>query len=225
MKFRAIGAIAAIAALSLAALGPVAAQEQEQPDQQETEADAAQEPAAQAAQQQEQPEMPSGVDAQFTLSSTGTGEWTISSSQGSGIYADPTAAMVYLRVGGRYRVNLSGIDSEVLPVELRAMNGAVLVSQRENVETPDLGDANPEVGSEGIRFTLTESLAERLTYFRAVPYPGMVGFIRVTGGAQQAAAEGDGGQAGQAGGGETGEGEAGQADGGGQANENGDAGE
>jgi hypothetical protein len=33
------------------------------------------------------------------------------------------------------------------------------------------------VSDDGIRFTLSEALADRISMFRAAPYPQMVGFI------------------------------------------------
>lgn len=39
------------------------------------------------------------------------------------------------------------------------------------------------INEDGIRFQLTEELARRVSRFRAAPYPSMVGYITVIGGA------------------------------------------
>lgn len=122
-------------------------------------------------------EIPSDVAGYISLDSSGTEALRIVDSGGDGVYARPEMSTVYLDVGLEYYIDLSKIDSEWLPLDIKGRRGEILISQREDLETFAGEEINASVEEDGIRFVLTEELAEKIAIFRAAPYPQMVGFI------------------------------------------------
>ncbi|MFW6338949.1 MAG: hypothetical protein ACOC25_08465 [Alkalispirochaetaceae bacterium] len=135
---------------------------------------------------QEPPEgVPSGVDGWVVLANIQTQEWRIVDHGGEGVSA-PGSARVGLRVGGTYYFDTSNVESEDLPLLFLSGSGEVLLSQsRDGGEGEAADGVNAEIDEDGIQFELTEELAERLSRFRAAPYPSMVGYITVTGGTEE----------------------------------------
>lgn len=120
--------------------------------------------------------VPSGVDGHVILDNLSTVGWKIIESGGEGVYAKPAMSRVYFDIGGEYYIDLSNLDPAQFPVDIRSGGGEVIISQRD-IETPDIEGANISVSDDGIRFTMNENLAGRVSMFRAAPYPQMVGFI------------------------------------------------
>lgn len=121
--------------------------------------------------------VPSGVDGYVQIQRVGATAWRIVDSGGDGVYARPEMSRVYMEVDGEYYIDVSRVNSEVYPLDIRSRTGDVLMSQRENAETPEIEGVNSSVDQDGVRFTLNENLAQRIAFFRAAPYPEMVGFI------------------------------------------------
>ncbi|TVR67208.1 MAG: hypothetical protein EA427_14495 [Spirochaetaceae bacterium] len=121
--------------------------------------------------------LPAGVDGRVVLQNVAREGWRVISIEGEGVFTGG-AATVYLEVNGRYQFDLSGIDSEHLPLDFRGLGGRVLFSQSpEEGPEPDLDGLDLQVDEEGVTFTLTEALAEELSFFRATPYPQMTGIV------------------------------------------------
>ncbi len=128
----------------------------------------------------EQGDIPAGVDGVARLRNIDTSGWRITDVQGDGInVAGGARNQIYLAIGGRYYFDLSQVDSEQFPFEIHDRSGDIIFSQAD----PDGGLGRPgsdrEISEDGITFTLTESLAESISRFRAATYPGMFGFIAV----------------------------------------------
>lgn len=127
-----------------------------------------------------QPEraVPSGVDGWIALENVGRQEWRIVDAGGTGVNASIGSANVWLEVGGSYYFDVSTVDSEQMPLAIVDLAGDVLVSQSgadESYEPSEGADAQAD--SDGIEFELTEEMADRVSRFRAVTYPTMVGFV------------------------------------------------
>ena len=159
-------------ALALVIVGTLGAQDAEQnqrPAEQST-----------AEEQQEvsrEARLPNGVDGSVKLLNVDNSEWRIVDAAGEGAQPALGGSLVRLRTGGRYHFDLSSVDSETLPLDIRSLNGRVLISQREGAGELDIEGVDPEADADGISFTLTEELAGQIASFRATPYPGMVGFV------------------------------------------------
>jgi hypothetical protein len=125
-------------------------------------------------------DLPSGVDGAVTLQNVSTQGWRIVSVEGDGIHKGSGDATIYLEIDGRYHFDVSEIDSDQFPMDFRDPQGQILFTQDDSER--DEGDsgmegANLETDEEGVTFTLTPELAERITFFRATTYPQMVGII------------------------------------------------
>ena len=210
MKRTSTRLLAILIALAFAGLS-VSAQENGQtpPEPGETQATqdqpAQDQPAQQQGQQQDGPAqqqeeeqgpgysntVPSGVDGHVILAASGTMGWNFLESGGEGVYAKPTLSRIYFEIGGEYYLDLSNLDTAQFPIDIRDGNGNVIISQRD-VETPRIEGANVSVSDDGIRFTLSEALAERISMFRAAPYPQMVVFVSPVEPEPQPAQEGQG---------------------------------
>jgi hypothetical protein len=104
--------------------------------------------------------------------------WRIAEIEGDGASRQSGTNAMILEVGGRYVFDLSAVDSDLFPMELRDGSGAVIASQRGQEVSEEFADADISVNAEEIRFTLTEELASRLSFYRAATYPSMIGVIR-----------------------------------------------
>lgn len=120
--------------------------------------------------------VPSGVDGHVILDNQSTSGWSIIESGGEGVYVKAGMSRIYFEVGGEYYLDLSNLDHEQIPVDIRSDSGDIIISQRD-IETPEVEGANISADEDGIRFIMNEDLAERISIFRAAPYPQMVGFI------------------------------------------------
>ncbi|MFP4151295.1 MAG: hypothetical protein ACLFR8_01480 [Alkalispirochaeta sp.] len=126
--------------------------------------------------QEEDSESPAGVDGTVAIRNVSIQGWRIVSVGGDGVRKGGADATVYLEVGGRYHFDLSEIDSERFPVDFRGPRGEVLFSQNGETELAVDG-VDLETDDDGVQFTLTPDLADRLAFFRAAPYPQMVGIV------------------------------------------------
>ncbi|MFO7849576.1 MAG: hypothetical protein R6V67_06425 [Spirochaetia bacterium] len=124
-------------------------------------------------------EIPSGVDGHLMLNNAGNEMWRVVDTGGDGVYIGSNMSTVYLDVGQEYYIDLSEVDSERYPLDIKSHSGEVLISQREDIETTAGEEVNASVEEDGIRFVLTEELAKEISMFRAAPYPQMVGFFSV----------------------------------------------
>lgn len=125
-----------------------------------------------------------------TFAAVSTPAWRVTDIEGDGVFVQGGSNALVLEVGGRYVFDLSSVDSESFPMELRDGSGTVLASQRGDVEIEDLEGADISVTEDEIQFTLTESLGSRLSFYRAATYPSMIGVIRTySPEAEEAAAE------------------------------------
>ncbi|MFO8042896.1 MAG: hypothetical protein R6U25_06825 [Alkalispirochaeta sp.] len=104
--------------------------------------------------------------------------WRVAEIEGDGISLQGGSNALVLEIGGRYVFDLSDVDSESFPMELRDGSGQVVLSQRDEVESEALEDADVSVSEDEIQFTLTEELASRISFYRAATYPSMLGVIR-----------------------------------------------
>lgn len=104
--------------------------------------------------------------------------WRVAVIEGDGIFLQGGSNALILEIGGRYVFDLSDVDSGIFPMELRDGSGEVVVSQRDEVESEGLEDADVSVSDDEIQFTLTERLASRISFYRAATYPSMLGVIR-----------------------------------------------
>jgi hypothetical protein len=104
--------------------------------------------------------------------------WRVTEVEGDGASAQGGSNSLILEVGGRYVFDLSAVDSDLFPMELRDGSGAVLASQRDEEASDEFADADISISEDEIRFTLTEALAARLSFYRAATYPSMIGLIR-----------------------------------------------
>ncbi|MFP4301943.1 MAG: hypothetical protein ACLFQZ_07960 [Spirochaetaceae bacterium] len=174
-------------ALLFLAIGILGAQEQQQEEEQQ-EQQAEEEEENQLRNQEVQ--LPSGADGAVKLLNVENFEWRAVDVAGEGVFSALGGSLIRLRIGGRYHIDLRGVDSDALPLDVRSVRGSVLFSQREDAESMEMEGVDPEVSSDGITFTLTEELAPRIASYRASAYPGMVGFVSAV---PQESGEGDGG--------------------------------
>ncbi|MFP4012260.1 MAG: hypothetical protein ACLFUM_11195 [Spirochaetaceae bacterium] len=121
--------------------------------------------------------VPSSADGYIRLNAVDRDNWQIVEFGGEGVYPSTGQSSIYLLEGNEYYFDLSEVDSEHFPVDIVSTDGTVLLSQREDAVTQETEGVNASADEDGISFTLTEELAERIARFRASSYPGMVGFI------------------------------------------------
>ncbi|MFP4566103.1 MAG: hypothetical protein ACLFNX_06335 [Spirochaetaceae bacterium] len=122
-------------------------------------------------------DVPEGVDGYIQLIAVDREDWRVVDYGGEGVYTSRGQASIHLLEGNEYYLDLSEVDSEHYPLDVVGTDGTVLLSQREDAVTSDTEGVNAEADEDGISFVLTEELAERITMFRATPYPAMFGFI------------------------------------------------
>ncbi|MFP4180470.1 MAG: hypothetical protein ACLFQW_04090 [Spirochaetaceae bacterium] len=146
----------------LSSLPLVFAQEDEQENEESEEASA---------------EIPSDVDGYMRLDNSGNDSLRIIDTGGDGVYARSDTSTVYLDVGQEYYIDLSNIDSERFPLDIKNRRGEILISQRDDIDKAEIEGIEASVEEEGIRFVLTEELAKEISIFRAASYPQMVGFF------------------------------------------------
>lgn len=113
-----------------------------------------------------------------TFTTVAPSDWRITEVDGNGVATHGSTNTMTLEVGGRYTFDLSDVDSESYPMEIRDSSGTVLVSQRNNASSEEFEAADISVTEEEIQFTLTEDLASRIAFYRAATYPSMIGIIR-----------------------------------------------
>ncbi|MFW5827042.1 MAG: hypothetical protein ACOCU4_03060 [Alkalispirochaeta sp.] len=113
-----------------------------------------------------------------SFSTVATPAWRIADIEGDGVSTQGGGDGLVLEIGGRYTFDLSDVDSETFPMELRDGSGAVVASQQEEGTMDEFEDAEISVSEDEIQFTLTEALASRVSFYRAATYPSMVGVIR-----------------------------------------------
>ncbi len=153
--------------------------QQAQQEDQQAQSDSPAEQAEQGRPVEAKAQLPGGVDGAVKLLNVGNSEWRIIDVAGDGAQSGLGGSVMRLRVGGRYHIDLRSVDSTVLPLDLRSVSGGILISQRDGVGTLSINGVDPQVSGEGISFTLTQELSERIASYRAAPYPAMVGFISV----------------------------------------------
>jgi hypothetical protein len=134
---------------------------------------------------------PSGADGAFRMQVIPPTAWRAAGVTGEGVRLGLGGSAVYLEIGGRYHIDLRGVDSEQLPADIHSGGGRVLLSQREAAESVAGEEVDAQVSGEGMTFTLTEGLAARISYIRAAPYTGMRAFIFPYGG-ESAGAQSEG---------------------------------
>ncbi|MFO8065218.1 MAG: hypothetical protein ACQETQ_09835 [Spirochaetota bacterium] len=122
-------------------------------------------------------DIPSGVDGYVSFNAIEGEEWQVIDFEGEGISTATGQASFRLEVGGDYYFDLSNVDSERYPLDIISSNGKLLLSQREDAVTSDLDGVDSSADEDGVRFVLTEDLAEQISRFRAATYPQMYGFI------------------------------------------------
>lgn len=83
------------------------------------------------------------------------------------------------RVGTRYRFDVSEVNSNVHPLELRDRDGNPLLSQARTGTFADRANVAAEITPDYVEFTLTADLAAELYFYRCLPHSGMQGRIRV----------------------------------------------
>lgn len=121
--------------------------------------------------------IPSGVDGYISLDNNSTESWRIIDFGGEGVYVSTGGLTVQLEVDREYYIDLSNVNSEMFPMDIKNGRGDVLISQREDIDTVEIEGIDASVDEEGIRFILNEELAQEISIFRAAPYPAMVGFL------------------------------------------------
>ena len=122
-------------------------------------------------------EMPSTIDGQISLLNIGTEGWRVVDVQGAGVYVASGGKTIHLEVGKRYRFDMSMVNSERYPLDMRASGGAILMTQDDQPHVVPPSNTDAEISEDGITFTFSETMANRITSFRSTAYPQMVGFI------------------------------------------------
>ncbi len=118
------------------------------------------------------------ADGSVRLTNISTDSWRLDQVEGDGITVTGAhQGRVVLAIGHRYHFDLSDIDSEHMPLVIRDIAGRPIFSQENPDQGADWEGSDPEISDDGITFTLTESLAEAISGFRATTYPAMHGFI------------------------------------------------
>lgn len=121
--------------------------------------------------------VPSGVDGYVILGKTSTIGWKMLDAGGDGVYVKPAMSRIYFEVGREYYIDLSNLDSAQFPLDIKSGSGDILLTQREKVSGKELEGVNASISDDGVRFTLSQSLAGRISMLRAAPYPEMVIFV------------------------------------------------
>lgn len=82
-----------------------------------------------------------------------------------------------LTVGTRYTFDVSGVDSSVHPLDFRAADDTILLSQGGEGKLEGDEAIGFEASDEAVSFTLTPDLAERLARYRCTVHASMVGDV------------------------------------------------
>lgn len=88
-------------------------------------------------------------------------------------------AELTLEVGRRYRFDVSKVNSNVHPLELRDPDGNPLLSQARTGTFAEHAGVAAEITSDYVEFTLTSDMAAELSVYRCLPHPDMEGRITV----------------------------------------------
>jgi hypothetical protein len=119
------------------------------------------------------------ADEVITLRNVRASAWDVVKLSNPSIGSTGRNAELTLQVGTRYRFDVSEVNSNVHPLELRDSNGDPLLSQARTGTFAGRADVAAEIAPEYLEFTLTDGLAAEVAVYRCLPHPAMEGRIRV----------------------------------------------
>jgi hypothetical protein len=119
------------------------------------------------------------ADEVITLRNVRASAWDVVKVSNPSIGSTGRNADLTLRVGTRYRFDVSEVNSTVHPLELRDANGDPLLSQTRTGKLAGQADVAAEITPEYVEFTLTDDMAAEVAVYRCLPHPAMKGRIRV----------------------------------------------
>lgn len=116
------------------------------------------------------------------LGNVGSRAWVLNGVEGADGVGEMEAqnASLTLQVGQRYRFDVSDVNSNVHPLELRDADGNALLSQGRSAGSfADDEEVAFEVDDDSLTFTLSEALAAELALYRCIPHRSMEAEITI----------------------------------------------
>ena len=111
------------------------------------------------------------------LTNVGASAWQVTEAGEDIAEAGVDNPELTLSVGTRYTFDVSGVTSSVHPLDFRADDDTVLLSQGSEGELEGNEAIGFEASDEAVSFTLTPELAERLARYRCTVHASMVGDV------------------------------------------------
>lgn len=111
------------------------------------------------------------------LTNVGASAWQVSEADGDVAESGVDNPELALSAGTRYTFDVSSVNSSVHPLDFRAADDTVLLSQGGEGEFEGDEAVGFEASDEAVSFTLTPELAERLARYRCTVHASMVGDV------------------------------------------------
>ena len=113
----------------------------------------------------------------LTLTNVGASAWRVAEADENVAEQGVDNPELMLTVGTRYTFDVSGVNSSVHPLDFRAEDDTVLLSQGSEGELEGDEAIRFEASDEAVSFTLTPELADRLARYHCTVHASMVGNV------------------------------------------------